>query len=146
MNTSNERTPTGAAINPEAIVLALAAARALIGVRLLVAPRTAAPVFGRELIDLPAGRFASRALGTRDLALGLGVLIAYRRGRPLRGWAEAGATVDALDGLTAAVAGRGLPWLGRLAFGLGGAVFAVVGLAAAAQLGEPVEVEDEEVP
>ena len=44
-------------------------------------------------------------LGGRDLALGLGVVIALDRGTPVRGWLEAGALADGLD-FTAAVLAR----------------------------------------
>jgi peptide-methionine (R)-S-oxide reductase len=36
-------------------------------------------------------------LGGRDVALGLGVVIALDRGAPVRGWLEAGALADGLD-------------------------------------------------
>jgi hypothetical protein len=36
-------------------------------------------------------------VGARDLALGLGVLVALNRGAPVRGWLEASALVDGID-------------------------------------------------
>ena len=36
-------------------------------------------------------------VGARDLALGLGLLVALDRGAPVQGWLEASAVVDGLD-------------------------------------------------
>jgi hypothetical protein len=44
-------------------------------------------------------------VGARDLALGLGVLVALKRGAPVRGWLEASAVVDGVDA-TACVLAR----------------------------------------
>ena len=42
-------------------------------------------------------RLFARMVGARDLALGLGVLVALERGAPVRGWLEASAVVDGID-------------------------------------------------
>jgi hypothetical protein len=66
-------------------------------------------------------------LGARDLALGLGTVIALDRGKPVRGWLEGSALSDALD-FVACIAGRErmAPGVGVVAGGFGG-VAAVVG-------------------
>ena len=51
----------------------------------------------------------ARAFGARDLAIGLGVVIALDRGAPVRGWIEAGALSDALDTCASLLAGRSIP-------------------------------------
>ena len=62
----------------------------------------------------------TRALGARDLALGLGVVIAIDRGAPVRGWLEASALSDAVDFLATLASswgagGDALPPAGRAA-------------------------------
>ena len=47
----------------------------------------------------------ARAFGARDLAIGLGVVIALDRGTPVRGWIEAGALSDAIDTAASLLAG-----------------------------------------
>ncbi len=44
-----------------------------------------------------SGPLLGRMLGARDLALGLGVVIAIDRGAPVRGWLEASALADGGD-------------------------------------------------
>jgi len=42
-------------------------------------------------------RLFARMVGARDLGLGLGLLVALKRGAPVRGWLEASAVVDGID-------------------------------------------------
>ena len=55
----------------------------------------------------------SRALGARDIALGLGALLAARNHRGVRGWVEAGGLADAGDLAATLIAFRRLPRLTR---------------------------------
>ena len=75
----------------------LGAARMAFGVAALAAPTT----FGRAWIGDEAGSSVvaviTRAFGVRDVALGLGAVLAARRGAPVRGWVEAGLLCDACD-------------------------------------------------
>jgi hypothetical protein len=50
----------------------------------------------------------ARAFGARDLAIGLGVVIALDRGTPVRGWIEAGALSDAIDTCASVLAGASI--------------------------------------
>ena len=72
------------------IALSQARGRMVVGAALLLAPGWA----GRRWIGEPAGHPAvkvlTRALGVRDLAIGLGAVIALDRGVPARGWFEGG--------------------------------------------------------
>lgn len=54
-----------------------------------------------------------RAIGARDLALGLGAVFALRRGVPARGWFEAALLSDAVDAVATLLAFRHLPRLAR---------------------------------
>jgi hypothetical protein len=51
----------------------------------------------------------ARAFGARDLAIGLGIVIALDRGTPVRGWIEAGVLSDAIDTCASLMAGDSVP-------------------------------------
>lgn len=104
-------------------------ARTALGVVALVAPGVPlAPWVGPAAQD-PTSRLLARALGGRDLALGLGTLRALRRGEPIVGWVAAGGLADAGDVLATARHFSSLPRGGRwavLAAASGGTVAAVI--------------------
>ncbi len=119
---------------------AIAAARVAIGVVALASPALVGrPWVGAAADDTP-GRVLARALGGRDLALGLGALAALQQ-FPLAGtghagsvaglWVGMGAMADSVDVLATAMAWDQMPpasrWL--VAVSAGGA--AVAGAAAA---------------
>jgi hypothetical protein len=119
---------------------ALALGRTAIGVAALASPALIARPWVGEASG-PAARVLGRALGGRDLALGLGALAALQRvppppvppGAPGRAgaWVAAGALADSLDVLATVAAWDELPPAGRwlVAVSAGGA--AVAGAAAA---------------
>lgn len=84
----------------------IALARVAIGVGATLAPGLVGRVqFGATS---PAQRIAVRMLGARDLALGIGALLAVRHGSSgLRRWVEAGAFADAVDAVAFLRADRG---------------------------------------
>ena len=113
----------------------LAGVRAGLGVAALAAPTVVArPWVGRDA-RLGTVRVLGRALGARDLALGLGALLALRRDRPTRGWIEAGGLADMGDLVATLVGFRSLPrygrWLVLAAAGAGAASSFALALAAA---------------
>lgn len=79
------------------LAVGLAGGRIAIGVISLLAPG----LVGRAMIgpdgDSGGTRVFLRVLGARDLGLGLGVLLAFDRDAPARGWLQASAVVDGLD-------------------------------------------------
>jgi hypothetical protein len=77
------------------VAVSLARGRVAIGVVSLLAPA----FVGRVMTDRSGGgtTLFARMVGARDLALGLGLLIALDRGAPVRGWLEASALVDGID-------------------------------------------------
>jgi hypothetical protein len=87
--------------------------RALLHARIRIAVGAAFVLFpglaGRLWIGSDAARrptkVLARAFGARDLAIGLGVVIALDRGAPVRGWIEAGALSDAIDTVASLLAG-----------------------------------------
>lgn len=114
---------------------AVAAGRVALGLIALAWPVVPArPWVGAAADDL-AVRVFGRALGARDLALGLGALAALRRpasaGASASAWVAAGALSDALDVAASARSWRELPPKGRwlVAASAGGA--ALIGVAGA---------------
>jgi hypothetical protein len=77
----------------------IALARVGIGVGATLAPAAVSRLqFGSTT---PGQTMTVRMLGARDLALGVGALLAARHGSTsLRGWVEAGGLADAIDALT----------------------------------------------
>jgi peptide-methionine (R)-S-oxide reductase len=97
------------------LALANGIARSALGVVALTAPSVAlGPWVGPAARDRSACMLA-RALGGRDLALGLGTVLALRHGTPVRGWVEAGGLADAGDAMVTLAAFARLPRKGRWA-------------------------------
>lgn len=83
--------------------------RVSFGAITFLAPSWAAKVWTGEDIVGTTAVMGLRSLGAREAALGLGLLIALKRGGPVRGWLEAGAWADAADGVNTLMARRALP-------------------------------------
>jgi hypothetical protein len=126
------RFPATAAVLPlcRYAATAVAAGRVGLGVAALIRPSVPArPWVGSSADELSAQVFG-RALGARDLALGLGALAAIRKApsgsRPASAWYAAGALSDALDVAVTLSAWPRLPrttrWL--IAASAGGAAIA----------------------
>ncbi|MHB8671683.1 MAG: hypothetical protein ACYDAD_14180 [Acidimicrobiales bacterium] len=112
---------------------ALAWARIGLGASAVLAPTLAGRAWvGPSEADRPGARVLARALGGRDLALGLGVVQAMRHAAPVRGWVEAGGLADAGDLAATLVAWRHLPPRWRVGIGL-----ITAGAVAAARLAAP---------
>jgi hypothetical protein len=114
---------------------AVAAGRVAIGVTALAWPSVPSrPWVGAASDDLAAQVFG-RALGARDLALGLGALTALRRTPagpgPASAWIAAGALSDTLDVVASLSSWRRLPRTGRWLVAGSAAAAALVGAAAA---------------
>jgi len=82
-----------------AAALLLARGRIAFGAVALVAPGPAARVMGAGRAPSATTRLLARMVGGRDVALGLGTVIALDRGKPVRGWLEGSALADAVDGV-----------------------------------------------
>lgn len=93
----------------------LSYARIGLGVSALVTPRLpSTPWVGDVEARRPAVKLFARSLGARDVALGLGPVLALRRDAPVRGWVEAGGLADAGDLVGTLMAWRDLPRRTRL--------------------------------
>lgn len=93
----------------------LSLGRVVLGVTAMVAPTVPSrPWVGRDESYRPAVKLFARSLGARDLALGLGGVLALRHDGPVRGWVEAGGLCDAGDVVGTLLHFRALPRFGRL--------------------------------
>jgi hypothetical protein len=98
--------------------IALGAGRVAIGVVALVRPDLMARAWvGAVQAAGPAGVVLGRAAGGRDIALGVGALLASsrRNGRGLLGWTVAGSFCDAVDVAATVASWHELPPRGRCA-------------------------------
>ena len=76
---------------------ALGFVRILVGLGLFFSPRLSGRVWTGEDPREMTSRLGVRGMGARDIAIGLGTLIALERGAPVRGWLEAGVLSDSMD-------------------------------------------------
>lgn len=90
-----------AAEDPAVVARGIGQARIAIGVAMVLAPRAFTRRFLRAADAAPDALTAWRMAGARDVALGLGTVMAARKASPsLRGWVEASALADAGDVLS----------------------------------------------
>jgi hypothetical protein len=116
------------------IAEAIAIGRIGIGIVALVAPTVPLrPWVGRDFAWQPRAKLLARSLGARDLALGIGVMLALRHKAPVRGWVEGAALADAGDTLATLLAFGKLPKSGRWLV-----LASAAGAAAAGRLAAPV--------
>lgn len=129
---------TGAMGRRPDLARAMAVSRIGVGVALAVAPGILLrPWVGAGEARRAPVRMLARSVGGRDIALGVGTLLALRHDAPVRGWLEAGVLSDAGDAVGILLAGGGIPLFGRVA-GMGAALAAAVaGRRAVSALGAP---------
>lgn len=110
---------------PPLVVPALGLTRIVIGAGLLLRPSGMGRALGAA--DPPQTAPLGRLLGAREIAIGVGTLVAWRRGQSTAPWVAAQAISDASDTAAfaaAAIAGRVSPmrgW-GMAAFAASGAI------------------------
>lgn len=121
-------------MDPLDTVRALNAGRAGMGATLVAVPSLVARTWLGPDGRRPAAKVALRAMGARDLAIGVGALRAVDRGEAVAPWLLAGIVADGADAAATLLAFRQLPRAGRWLV-LGVAVGAMVaGVWAAGQL------------
>lgn len=91
----------------------IAIGRAGVGIVALTAPSVPLRPWIGARGDDPGALALGRALGGRDLALGLGVIMSGRHDQPIRGWVEAGGLADLGDAVATLIAFPRLPRAGR---------------------------------
>lgn len=116
----------------------LALGRVAVGVAAVARPDLPArPWVGSTEAGGAAGRVLGRALGGRDISLGLGALLALRHDRPVGpavSWVAGGALADGVDALATVVSWCALPPGGRVAVTAVAGSAAILGTLAATTL------------
>ena len=119
------------------LAMSLARCRIAIGVAAVVTPGLAARVMGGRRASGGIAPFFARMLGGRDIALGLGTVIALDRGKPVRGWLEGSALADTVDCVACVLARENMsPTAAAAGAGLGGAS-AILGVLLSRRLDPP---------
>jgi hypothetical protein len=99
-----------------ALAASVAWGRIGLGVTAMLTPAVPLrPWVGRDIAWRPRAKMLARALGARDIALGVGVIMALRHDAPVRGWVEGGGLADAGDLVATLLAFGTLPKFGRWA-------------------------------
>lgn len=98
----------------QATARAIAVGRIALGATFLFFPGRAlaiwpGPVTGSTARARAVDALLARSVGGRDLAIGIGTLVAMHHGAPMRGWLEAGVLADATDTTAVVMAFRHLP-------------------------------------
>jgi hypothetical protein len=114
----------------------LLVARVAIGSACFLFPRRAVRVWTGEEQESGTAAMAVRALGARDVAIGMGGLRALEEGESVSRWLEAGALSDAADTVGALAGFRRLGQLRRLIFVATAASATYLGFRLAASLDE----------
>lgn len=96
------------------LAVVVAASRVGLGVAALLAPARVLRPWVGDSADQPGMGALGRALAGRDVALGLGTLMAARQGRGIRAWVEAGALSDTVDSTSTLLGWGELPARGRI--------------------------------
>src|SRR3954466_14430684 len=97
------------------MALNVAGARIAFGIAFIKMPGLTGRLWIGRDADRPAVKLLTQAIGARDLAVGLGAVIALRRAAPARGWLEAVSLTDAFDFACGLAAGDRIPPSSRAA-------------------------------
>lgn len=116
--------------DPSRVLAPMFGARLALGVVLVCAPRWSWRQLTRPRQPRDETVLAARMLGGREIALGLGGLLAARHDGAVRGWAEAGVLADATDAAALAISPAVSGWR-RPATVLAAGAAAAAGLVAA---------------
>jgi len=87
--------------------------RIALGAGLMLAPGLAGRAWVGDDARSTGAKVLASALGARDVALGLGVLLAIKNDAPVRGWLEGAALADVADFAATLAAGSGIPRIPR---------------------------------
>ncbi|MDP8938401.1 MAG: hypothetical protein M3O23_11855 [Actinomycetota bacterium] len=107
-------------------IRAVAIGRIVLGASFVVAPGLGLRAWpGNDEARGPVSRLLARSVGVRDIALGMGTLLAVQHDTPARGWLEATMLADAGDAAAILLGFRHLPRVRAVAM-LGASVGAAV--------------------
>ena len=121
---------------PDRVALALCAGRCVIAAGLLAAPETGTGLVGLDAATARRVSWLTRMAAVRDAALGVGGVVAARRGADPVPWLVGGAAADAVDAVVIGQALRARRLRGALpvAAAAGAAGAAAVGIVTAVRL------------
>jgi hypothetical protein len=91
------------------LAMSIARCRIAIGAAAILTPGLAARVMGGRRASEGIAPVFARMVGARDVALGLGTVIALDRGKPVRGWLEGSALSDTVDCVACVLAREDMP-------------------------------------
>jgi hypothetical protein len=114
-------------VKPRELARNQALGRLAIGVGMVLAPERIGMAWVGEVADRRGARVITRALGAREIGLGLGQARAARAGYGVRPWLLAGLVGDAVDLVTTARSREHLPWLGTVGVGAMAGASSVLG-------------------
>jgi peptide-methionine (R)-S-oxide reductase len=119
------------------LAMSVARSRIALGVAAVVTPGVATRIMGGRRGSGGIAPLFARMLGARDIALGLGTVIALDRGKPVRGWLEGSALADTMDCVACVLAREDMaPSAFGVAAGLG-AASAILGVFLSRRLDPP---------
>ena len=102
-------------MNPKQLAQGVGIGRVVFGIGFITMPAWTGRIWIGEDSHRPAVKVLTQAIGARDLTMGLGALIAMRRGKPARGWLEAISLTDVVDFTCGLLAGDRIPRSSRAA-------------------------------
>lgn len=124
---ATDSAPTDA--SRDQVALALGVVRLGVGAALVVAPRWAGRIWVGPGADGPGALVFARAVGARDVALGVRIISGALGGESVRRWVEAGFISDGADVVATMIAARHLTPVRRAAMPLVAAVVGAAGVA-----------------
>ncbi|MBD0282825.1 MAG: hypothetical protein ICV69_11635 [Thermoleophilaceae bacterium] len=133
-------------MKPQELALMFARNRIAFGIGFVLLPGSMGRLWIGDDAKRPTVKLLTRALGVRDLAIGLGTAIALDRGTPVRGWLEAAALSDAIDLVATLLASGSIPDSSRNVVAAIAGGSAVAGVALARALDEPPAPDEIEAP
>jgi hypothetical protein len=122
-------------VEPKQMAQGMGVGRIALGIGFVLMPGLLGRLWVGEEATTPGSKLLVRAVGVRDLVLGVGIL-ATLQGRGARTWVQAAALSDAVDVTAAAIAGDSIPRYARWAIFLLGGSSAIQGAIAAPRLAD----------
>jgi hypothetical protein len=120
------------------LAVVISVGRLFFGIAFIAQPKLMDGAWIGKQARLPGAQLLARAVGARDLVLGLGGMQALARDDgSARPWLAAGATCDAIDFGATWAAGRGIPRQARTGVLAIAGVFALLSTIAAVGAGRP---------
>ena len=98
-----------AGVDPKRLAQSVGIARIAFGIGFITMPGWTGRIWIGSDSHRPAVKVLTQAIGARDLLMGMGTLMAMRRGRRARGWLEAISLTDVLDFTCGLLAGDRIP-------------------------------------